>query len=72
MKSTSNASNASSRRGILAALGLSGAAAATLSLLPKSEVPGAMPQDVAKPAPAKGGGYSLSEHVKRYYQTTRL
>jgi len=23
-------------------------------------------------APAKGGGYSLSEHVKRYYQTTRV
>ena len=26
----------------------------------------------AKPAPTKGGGYSLSAHVKQYYQTTRL
>jgi hypothetical protein len=25
-----------------------------------------------KPAPEKGGGYSLSEHVKRYYKTTRV
>ncbi len=25
-----------------------------------------------KPAPENGGGYSLSEHVKRYYQTTRV
>jgi hypothetical protein len=25
-----------------------------------------------KPAPEKGGGYSLSEHVKHYYRTTRL
>jgi hypothetical protein len=24
------------------------------------------------PAPENGGGYSLSEHVKRYYQTTRV
>jgi hypothetical protein len=25
-----------------------------------------------KPAPEKGGGYTLSEHVKRYYKTTRI
>lgn len=24
------------------------------------------------PVPEKGGGYSLSEHVKRYYKTTRV
>jgi hypothetical protein len=23
-----------------------------------------------RPAPEKGGGYSLSEHVKHYYKTT--
>jgi hypothetical protein len=27
-------------------------------------------QPALKPAPEKGGGYSLSEHVKRYYKTT--
>lgn len=26
----------------------------------------------AQPAPKNGGGYHLSEHVKRYYQTTLL
>jgi hypothetical protein len=25
-----------------------------------------------KPAPEKGGGYSLSDHVKQYYKTTRV
>jgi len=25
-----------------------------------------------RPAPEKGGGYSLSEHVQRYYKTTRV
>ena len=31
---------------------------------PEAQAPG------AKPAPDKGGGYQLSEHVKRYYRTT--
>jgi hypothetical protein len=26
----------------------------------------------ALPKPERGGGYTLSEHVKRYYQTTRV
>jgi hypothetical protein len=25
-----------------------------------------------KPAPEKGGGYTLSAHVQQYYQTTRV
>lgn len=25
-----------------------------------------------KPAPLKGGGYTLSEHVKQYYKTTLI
>lgn len=61
-----------SRRGMLAVFGLTGAAAATLTLLPgqKDNLPVA--ENLPKPAPAKGGGYELSEHVKRYYQTTLL
>jgi hypothetical protein len=27
---------------------------------------------VDKPAPEKGGGYQLTEHVLRYYQTTKV
>ena len=26
----------------------------------------------AKTAPEKGGGYSLTDHVQRYYKTTRV
>ena len=25
-----------------------------------------------KPAPTRGGGYSLSDHVQQYYKTTRI
>jgi hypothetical protein len=28
--------------------------------------------ELAKAAPEKGGGYSLSDHVKQYYKTTRV
>jgi hypothetical protein len=39
-------------------------------------LPGATLPEVAqpalKPAPEKGGGYRLSEHVKRYYKTTLI
>ena len=58
-----------SRRHLFAAAGTAGAVAAVASL-----VPGAVQETVAKPQakepPERGGGYRLSEHVKRYYQTT--
>lgn len=65
--------NTASRRGILAALGLTGAAVATLSALPRQsgesvEATEAQPQKM----PEKGGGYALTEHVKRYYKTTLI
>ena len=62
-----------SRRGILAAMGLSGAAAAALSVLPRktAETVEAAPS-LPKKAPAAGGGYALTEHVKRYYKTTLI
>lgn len=49
-----------------------GAAVAAVSVLPKvAPAPAAVEAvaPAAKPAPEKGGGYSLSEHVKRYYKT---
>lgn len=60
-----------SRRGVLAVMGLSGAAAAALSMLPRKaaetvEATTSLP----KKMPAAGGGYALTEHVKRYYKTT--
>lgn len=61
-----------SRRTLFAGAGTVGAVAAAASLLP-----GAVRQTEAEPQlqkepPAKGGGYQLTEHVKRYYQTTRV
>ena len=58
-----------SRRHLFAAAGTAGAVAPVASL-----VPGVVQETVAKPQakepPERGGGYHLSEHVKRYYQTT--
>ena len=60
-----------SRRGFFFGAATVGAAAAAVTALPqlKSIEPAA---EVHPPAPANGGGYHLSEHVKRYYKTTRL
>lgn len=69
----STSKKTASRRGMLAALGLTGAAAASLSLLPRQAAdPVAATQTQPPKAPENGGGYALTEHVKRYYQTTRV
>jgi hypothetical protein len=58
-----------SRRTLFAGAGTAGAVAAAASLLP-----GAAKQTEAvapaKVPPANGGGYQLTEHVKRYYKST--
>lgn len=60
-----------SRRGFFFGAAATGAAAAAVMALPGVPVP-----EVAiappKPAPEKGGGYSVSEHVERYYKTARV
>ncbi|MBD9662850.1 hypothetical protein FB547_107206 [Variovorax beijingensis] len=62
-----------SRRGFFLGAAGAGAAVAAVSVLPKMvDTPAAAVEaaaPAAKPAPEKGGGYSLSEHVKRYYKT---
>ncbi|MBA4261602.1 MAG: formate dehydrogenase [Comamonadaceae bacterium] len=59
------------RRNLFAGVGVVGAAAAATALLPsvQPEVPSAQEP---RPAPQRGGGYSLSEHVKHYYKTARI
>lgn len=57
-----------SRRTLFAGAGTVGAIATVASLVPAVRGAPAAEQPLAKPA--KGGGYSLSEHVKRYYKTT--
>jgi hypothetical protein len=56
------------RRSLFAGAGVVGAAAAATALMPaiKPQAPAA----VDTPAPLRGGGYSLTDHVKQYYKTT--
>jgi len=58
-----------SRRQLFAGAGTAGAVAAAASLLPGAvQQPEVTPQ--AKEPPARGGGYQLTDHVKRYYKST--
>jgi hypothetical protein len=59
-----------SRRRMFAGAGGMGALAAVAAVLPmtKAEAPAA----VVAEADSKEGGYQLTEHVKRYYQTARV
>lgn len=57
-----------SRRTLFAGAGTVGAVAAAATLLPG--VHEAIPIPEVKTPPENGGGYQLTEHVKRYYQTT--
>jgi hypothetical protein len=61
----------SSRRGMLFGAAAVGTAAAAIVALPKI-APQEAAQETLKPAPEKGGGYSLTAHVKRYYSTTLI
>ncbi len=61
-----------SRRSLFAGAATVGAVAAATSVLPTA-IQGVAPQAApVLPKPERGGGYTLSEHVKRYYQTTRV
>jgi hypothetical protein len=64
--------SAPSRRGFF--MGAAAASAATLAVTQLPQMGGTLATPIEKlaPAPENGGGYSLSEHVKRYYQTTRI
>ena len=60
-----------SRRTLFAGAGAVGAVAAVATLLPNATQ---QAETVAepKPAPEKGGGYRVTEHVKRYYKSTLI
>ncbi len=60
------------RRTLFAGASTVGALAAAATLLPRVAPEEAATVAEPKPAPTKGGGYSLSDHVKQYYQTTRI
>jgi hypothetical protein len=70
--SQSSNPNPLSRRRWFAGAGAVGAVAAVAVVAPRVAV---QPQEAAASSPSdaqRGGGYKLSEHVKRYYQTTRV
>jgi hypothetical protein len=56
------------RRGFLLALGVGGAGAAALAA---RKLAGVAPNATATPDVAKGAGYQATDHVKRYYETTK-
>jgi hypothetical protein len=59
-----------SRRGFIMGAAVAGAATAAAVAIPKTQVPEAPVAETQPPAPENGGGYRLTEHVKRYYKTT--
>lgn len=59
-----------SRRGFMIGAAAAGAATAAVVTLPGVPTPQAALAEIKKPAPARGGGYHVSEHVKRYYKST--
>lgn len=62
-----------SRRTLFAGAGTAGALAAAASLVPAAREAQPATTAASQPEPpARGGGYHLSERVKRYYQTTTL
>ena len=59
------------RRGLVFGVGAAGAAALAVKLVPGAPAVAAAAR-VAKAVPAlEQGGYRLSAHVQRYYETTR-
>ena len=68
-KNQPGAAPASRRKFFFGAAGVT-AAATAVAVLPKVDAPAVAASTAPKPAPEKGGGYSLSEHVKHYYRTT--
>ena len=61
-----------SRRRLFAGAGTAGALAAMASVLPLQREAGVAAVAPTKPAPEAGGGYQLTAHVQRYYQTAKV
>jgi hypothetical protein len=60
------------RRKLLGAVGTSGALAAAAALVATRQADPVAAQPQAGAAPEQTGGYQLTEHVQRYYQTARV
>jgi hypothetical protein len=60
-----------SRRQVFAGAGTAGTLAAVALVVPLAGQDPA-PKVELKPAPERGGGYQVTQHVLRYYETTRV
>ena len=60
-----------SRRRLFAGAGTASALAAVATVLPLQREAG-LAAAAPKPAAEAGGGYQLTAHVQRYYQTTKI
>jgi len=61
-----------SRRGFMLGAAVAGAATAAVVTLPRVQGEDTAQADKTPPAPAKGGGYRVTEHVRQYYKTTLI
>lgn len=61
-----------SRRRFFAGATTVGAAAVAATVLPGIPAPGPAAVQVPPAPPLKGGGYWVSDHVRRYYRSTQL
>jgi hypothetical protein len=60
------------RRTMLAGASTVGALAAAAAVLPVAQTAPPQQQAGVQPTPDTAGGYRLTEHVKRYYASTRI
>ena len=65
-------STALSRRRLFAGAGTAGALAAAATVLPLQREAASVAAATPKAVPEAGGGYQLTAHVQRYYQTTKI
>ena len=61
-----------SRRTLFAGAGTVGALAAAATVLPRIAQEAAPIAQPLQAPPEKGGGYQLTDHVKRYYKSTLI
>lgn len=60
------------RRALFAGATTVGALAAVGALMPSAPTAEPQADSAPKAPPERGGGYALTDHVKQYYQTTRV
>ena len=71
LDTTPHATTPATRRGLVIGAGVAGAAALAAKVMPGQAVATAAAATAAKPAVDTAGGYQLTQHVLRYYETTR-